>query len=285
MPAAKRAYWKGYVRLSLVSIGVEIFSATENRTLALHQVHKPSGKRVRYEKVVPDLGPVKSEDIVKGFELDDDRYVLLAPDELDHIKLESKRTLDLVQFVDYDDIDPRYYEKPYYMVPDSDLSAEGFRVIHRALKESRKIGLGQMVLRGREQLAAVKPCGDGLLLETLRYADEVRATDSYFDDIPDMKLDKEMVDLAKELIERKSAKFDAAAFTDRYADALRELVEEKRKGKQTVEVSGDDAPRKGGQVVNLMEALKKSLNNGKSGGSGSRKSARSRSASKSRKAS
>jgi DNA end-binding protein Ku len=246
-------------------------------------VHKPSGKRVRYEKVVPDLGPVKSEDIVKGFELDDDRYVLLEPEELQDIKLDSKRTLDLVQFVAYDDIDPRYFEKPYYMVPDSDHSAEGFRVIQRALKESRKIGLGQMVLRGGEQLVAVKPCGDGLLLETLRYADEVRATDSYFDDIPDMKLDKEMVDLAKELIERKSAKFDAAVFTDHYADALRELVEEKRKGKQTVEVSGDEAPRRGGQVVDLMEALKKSLNNGKSGGA--RKSAGSRSTSKSRKAS
>jgi len=283
MPAAKRAYWKGFLRLSLVSIGVEIFSATENRRLSLHQVHKPTGKRVRYEKIVPDLGPVKNEDIVKGFELDDDRYVLLEPEELEDIKLESKRTLDLVQFADYDDIDPRYFEKPYYMVPDSDLSAEGFRVIHRALKESRKIGLGQMVLRGAEQLVAVKPCGDGLLLETLRYADEVRASDSYFEDIPEMKLDKEMVDLAKELIERKSAKFDATAFTDRYADALRDLVEEKRKGKQTVEVSGDDAPRKGGQVVDLMEALKKSLNNGKSGGA--RKSAKSRSGSKSRKAS
>lgn len=271
------------MRLSLVSIGVEIFSATENRRLSLHQVHKPTGKRVRYEKIVPDLGPVKNEDIVKGFELDDDRYVLLEPEELEDIKLESKRTLDLVQFADYDDIDPRYFEKPYYMVPDSDLSAEGFRVIHRALKESRKIGLGQMVLRGAEQLVAVKPCGDGLLLETLRYADEVRASDSYFEDIPEMKLDKEMVDLAKELIERKSAKFDATAFTDRYADALRDLVEEKRKGKQTVEVSGDDAPRKGGQVVDLMEALKKSLNNGKSGGA--RKSAKSRSGSKSRKAS
>lgn len=264
MATPKRAYWKGYLRLSLVSIGVEVFSATRTSKLNLHQVHKPSGKRIRYQKIAPEVGPVRTEDIVKGLELEDDRYVLLDQDELDAIKLESKRTIDLVQFIDYDDIDPRFYEKPYYVTPDGEQSDEGFLVIHRALKESRKVGLGQMVLRGKENLVAVKPCGKGLLMETLRYADEVRESDSYFDDIPKMKLEDEMVDLAKELIARKSAKFDPAAFTDRYAAALRELVEEKRKGKQVVEIESEGQQRSG-QVVDLMEALKKSLKNGKGG--------------------
>lgn len=261
--AARRAYWKGYLRLSLVTIGVEIFSATATKRLSLHQVHKPSGKRIRYQKVVPDLGPVDNDEIVKGFELNDDEYVLLEPEELEDIKLESKQTLDLVQFVDHDAIDPRYFEKPFYVVPSDELSTEGFLVIRRALTESRKIGLGQMVLRGRESLAAIKPCGKGLLLETLRYADEVRASDSYFDDIKDMKLDSEMVSLAKELIERKSGDFDATAFRDRYADSLKELIEEKRKGNETVSIDDDHPSARGGQVVDLMDALKKSLDKGK----------------------
>jgi DNA end-binding protein Ku len=262
MAAAKRAYWKGYLRLSLVSIGVEIFSAAQSRRVALHQFHKPSGKRVRYQKIVPNIGPVDSDDIVKGFELDDDNYVLLEPEELDQIKLESKRTIDLVQFVDHDDIDPRYYDRPFYMVPDSEYSNEGFLVINRALTESRKIGLGQLVLRGQEQLVAVKPCGRGLLLETLRYADEVRASDTFFDDIPEMKLDSEMIGLAKELIERKSSRFNPEDFSDHYAEALQDLVEEKRKGKAVISAGEDERPRTG-QVVDLMEALKKSLKNGK----------------------
>ena len=282
MPTAKRAYWKGHLRLSLVSIGIEIFSATQSRRLSLHQVHKPSGKRIRYQKIVPDMGPVDNDDIVKGFELNDDRYVLLEPDEIEEIKLESKRTIDLVQFVDYDDIDPRYFEKPFYVVPSDELSAEGFLVIHRALKDTRKVGLGQMVLRGRESLIAIKPCGKGLLLETLRYEDEVRRSDSFFGDIKEMKLDKEMVDLAKELITRKSGEFDPSQFKDHYAEALRTLVEEKRKGKQTISIEDDEGPRKTGQVVDLMEALKKSLNKGQSR---KRKSASSRSPKKQRKAS
>jgi DNA end-binding protein Ku len=262
MPASKRAYWKGYLRLSLVTIGIEVFSATESRRPSLHQIHKPSGKRIRYQKIVPGVGPVDTDEIVKGFEVNDDRYVLLEPEEFDEIKLESKKTIDLVQFVDYDDIDPRYFERPFYVVPNDDLSQEGYLVIHRALKESRKIALGQMVLRGSENLVAIKPCGKGLLLETLRYADEVRASESFFDDIPDMKLDSEMIDLAKELVDRKSSKFDPAAFSDHYAEALKELVEQKRKGKETVEVGEDNIPRKTGEVIDLMEALKKSIKGG-----------------------
>lgn len=259
MPASTRAYWKGYLRLSLVSIGVEIFSATENRRLPLHQIHKPSGKRIRYQKIVPGIGAIKSDDIVKGLEINGDRYVLLEPEEIDEIRLDSKKTIDLVQFVDHDEIDPRYFERPFYVVPSDELSQEGFLVIHKALKESQKIGLGQIVLRGSESVVAVKPCGKGLLLETLRYADEVRASDSFFHGIPSMTLDNEMIELAKQLIDRKSKDFDPEAFNDRYAEALKELIEVKRKGKETISVNDDRTSRGTGEVVDLMDALKKSL--------------------------
>ncbi len=173
--ARPRAYWKGFLRLSLVSISVELYAATTSADhVALHQIHKPSGQRIRYEKVVPGIGPVKSEDIVKGFEIEDDVYVVLEPDELEEVKLESKRTIDLVQFARREDVDPRFFEKPYYLMPDGDVSTEGFLVIHAALSEQGKIGFGQLTMRGREQLVAVSACGRGLLLETLRYQDEVR---------------------------------------------------------------------------------------------------------------
>ena len=172
MPA--RAYWKGYLRLSLVTIGIELFTAVNSgKDTALHQIHKPSGKRIRYEKVAPGIGAVKAKDIVKGFEVEKDEYVVLDPEELDEIKLESRRTIDLVQFVDHEEIDPRYYERPYYVTPAADeVAAEGFAVIREALRSGKKVGLGQMATRGRDQMCAVRACGDGLLLETLRYRNE-----------------------------------------------------------------------------------------------------------------
>ncbi len=255
-----RSYWKGFLRLSLVSIAVELYPATSSAShLALHQIHKPSGKRIRYDKIVPGIGPVKMDDIVKGFEVADDTYVILEPDELDEVKLESKRTIDLVQFVDHCEIDPRFFERPYYLVPEGDVSTEGFLVIRAALESAKKVGLGQMTMRGREYLVAVKPCGRGLLLETLRYADEVRSSEEFFDDLPAPRLDKEMVTLAGELIERKSKPFDAGRFKDSYADALAELVERKRKGKKIVTTDDDDSRRQSGNVIDLMEALKKSV--------------------------
>lgn len=262
MPSRPRAYWKGYLRLSLVSIAVELYAATaaEHRS-PLHQIHKPSGKRVRYEKTAPGIGPIEASDIVKGFEVDDDRYVLLEEDELDAIKLDSKRTIDLVQFVDHCEVDPRYFERPYYLVPEGDVSTEGFAVIRSALEQSKKLGIGQMAMRGRESLVAVKPCGRGLLLETLRYADELRESDAFFDDIPNVKLDKEMLALATELIDRKTKPFDASAFKDSYADALRALIEEKRKGHEIV-VDDTDVRREPGKVIDLMEALRKSVGGG-----------------------
>ncbi|MEQ1781737.1 MAG: Ku protein [Hyphomonadaceae bacterium] len=260
MPA--RAYWKGYIRLSLVTIGVELFTAVNSgKDTALHQIHKPSGKRIRYEKVAPGIGAVKAKDIVKGIEIDKDEYVVLEPEELDEIKLESRRTIDLVQFVDHDEIDPRYYERPYYVAPSGDeVAAEGFAVIREALRDAKKIGLGQMATRGRDQICAVRACGDGLLLETLRYATEVKDSDTVFEDIPSVRPDKEMLSLAAELIKKKTHKFDPAKFKSHYATALRALISEKKKTGEVSHATDEDLGVKGqSNVIDLMAALRASV--------------------------
>jgi DNA end-binding protein Ku len=260
MPA--RAYWKGYLRLSLVTIGVELFTAVNSaKDTALHQIHKPSGKRIRYEKVAPGVGAVKAKDIVKGVEVDKDEYVVLDPEELDEIKLESRRTIDLVQFVDHDEIDPRYYERPYYVAPSGDeVAAEGFAVIREALKGAKKIGLGQMATRGRDQICAVRACGDGLLLETLRYASEVKDSDTVFDDIPDVRPDREMLSLAAELIKKKTHKFDPAKFKSHYATALRSLINEKKKTGKVSHATDEELGVQGqSNVIDLMAALRASV--------------------------
>lgn len=259
MPA--RAYWKGYLRLSLVSIGIELYSAVASAAkLSFHQIDRKSGKRIRYQKVAPGVGPVETDDIVKGFEIGKDEYVVLEPEELDAIKLETKNSIDLVQFVDHCEIDPRYFERPFYVVPDDDsVAAEGFAVIRDALRKSQKVGLGQMASRGRDYIVAVKSCGEGLLLETLRYADEIRDSDKIFDDIPEIKVDKEMLSLAEELIERKSKPFNAENFHSQYEAALKDLIEEKRKKGRVATASDEDLPERGGNVIDLMAALKKSV--------------------------
>ena len=261
---AARPYWKGQIRLALVSIPVEIYSATRSgATVAFNQIHKPSGKRIKYEKVVPGIGPVDVDDIVKGFQYAKDEYVLLDEKEIEGLKLESKKTLELTQFVDADDIDMIYFEKPYYVVPADDLAEEAFVVLREALRQSRKIGLGQLAMRGREYVVSIKACGKGLVMETLRYADEVVKAASYFRDIGSDKPDADLLDLATTLIEKKSGKFDASEFHDRYVDALKELIERKKKGKTlNIEDEDEGAPSRGGNVVDLMAALKKSLNSG-----------------------
>jgi DNA end-binding protein Ku len=258
---AARPYWKGQIRLALVSIPVEIYSATRSgATVAFNQIHEPSGKRIKYEKVVPGIGAVDPEDIVKGFQYSKDSYVLLDDDELEAVKLESKKTLELTQFVDAHEIDPLYYERPYYVVPADDLAEEAFVVLREALRETKKVALGQLALRGREYIVSLKPCGRGILLETLRYADEVVKAQGYFRDIPDHKADPEMLELAASLIDKKSAKFDPGKFHDRYVDALRELIEKKRKLKGgKIHAEAEEAPKRGSNVIDLMAALKKSI--------------------------
>ncbi|MFD1951176.1 Ku protein [Sphingomonas arantia] len=265
---AARAYWQGQIRLALVSIPVEIFSATKSgATVAFHQIHEPSGKRIKYEKVVPGIGPVDTDEILKGFEYKKGEYVLLDEEEIEGVKLESKKTLELTQFVDAHEIDAIYFDKPYYVVPADDLAEEAFIVLREALRARKKVGLGQLAMRGREYVISLKPCGRGLVLETLRYTDEVNKAASYFRDIDDAKPDADLLDLATTLIDKKTAPFDATEFHNRYVDALRDLIERKKESKETriVEEPEDAAAPKGSNVVDLMAALKKSLD--RSGGS------------------
>ena len=259
---AARAYWQGQIRLALVSIPVEIYSATKSgAAISFRQIHEPTGKRIHYEKVVDGVGPVDPDEIMKGFEYEKGEYVLLDEEEIAGVKLESKKTLELTQFVDYGEVDAIYYDKPYYVVPADDLAEEAFIVLREAMRKARKVGLGQLAMRGREYVVSLKPCGRGLVLETLRYADEVNKAQSYFRDIPDAKPDDDLLDLATTLIDKKSGKFDASTFHDRYVDALKDLIERKRKSKTgKVTLDTDDAkPSKGSNVVDLMAALKRSL--------------------------
>ena len=259
---AARAYWQGQIRLALVSIPVEIYSATKSGAqIAFNQIHEPSGKRIKYEKVAPGIGPVDPDEIKKGYEYEKGHYVLLEESEIDAVKLESKKTLELTQFVDADEIDVLYFEKPYYVVPADDLAEEAFIVLREALKRTKKVGLGQLTLRGREYIVSLKPCGRGIILETLRYQDEVNKAQSYFRDIPDSKPDEDLLDLAETLISKKAAPFKPDQFHDRYVDALKNLVERKLKAKggKVAAEPEDETPRRGGNVVDLMAALKKSL--------------------------
>ena len=257
---AARAYWQGQIRLALVSIPVEIYSATKSgATVAFNQIHEPSGKRIKYEKVAPGIGPVDPEEIVKGYQYEKGKYVLLSDEEIEAVKLESKKTLELTQFVDAHEIDAIYYDKPYYVVPADDLAEEAFVVLREALRKARKVGLGQLALRGREYVVSLKPCGRGMVLETLRYADEVNKAASYFRDIGDEKPDEDLLDLATTLIDKKTAHFDASDYHDRYVDALMALIERKRKG-NTIEAEDETpAQSRGSNVVDLMAALKRSL--------------------------
>jgi len=258
---AARPYWKGQIRLALVSIPVEIYSATKSgATIAFNQIHEPTGKRIKYEKVVPGVGPVDADDIVKGYQYEKGSYVLLDDAELEAVKLESKKTLELTQFVDAHEIDPLYYEKPYYVVPADDLAEEAYVVLREALRDTKKAGLGQLAMRGREYVVSLKPCGRGIVMETLRYADEVNKAQSYFRDIDDVKPDPELLELAETLIAKKSRAFDPEKFHDRYIDALHELIERKRKSKGArIEAEDEQPASRGSNVVDLMAALKKSI--------------------------
>ena len=261
---AARPSWRGQIRLALVAIPVEIFPATKaGRSIAFHQVHEPSGQRVKYEKVVPGIGPVDRDEILKGYEVEKGEYVLLDPEEIEKVKLESRKTLELTQFVDLTDIDPIYYDKPYFVVPADDLAEEAFVVLREALRQAGKVGIGQLAMRGQEYVVSLKACGRGMVLETLRYADEVNKASSYFRDIGDAKPDADLLELASTLIEKKAGEFDASQFHNRYIEALKELIAEKqkKKGKRVIQDKSSDTPTKGSNVIDLMAALKKSLDN------------------------
>lgn len=256
MPA--RAYWTGQIRLALVSIPVQLFTATKAAArVSFNQIHKPTGKRIRYEKVVPGVGAVDTDEIVRGYEVEKGKYVLFDDEEIEDVKLEAKRTIDLVQFVDEDEIDPVYFEKPLYVAPDDDdVAGEAYVVLRDAMKETGKVGLGQLVVRGKSSIVCLRPHGKGLAIETLRYADEVQKADQFYDDVPEVEPEEELKSMAEELIKRKVKSFDPKLFKDPYDVALRELIQAKLEDRPPEEI---DVPEVGAQVINLMDALKKSM--------------------------
>ncbi|MEG6508189.1 Ku protein [Methyloligella sp. 2.7D] len=283
--ALPRPYWTGRLRLSLVTIPVRLFPATTTeRKIALHQIYEPTGERIRYQKVAPSVGPVDTDEIIKGYEYEKGKYVLLDPEEIDALKLESKQTIELIRFVDQSEIDARYYERPYYLLPDGEDADEGYAVLQQALEKSGKVGIGQFVMRGHSSIAAIKACGRGLILEILRHADEVRSADKFFDEIPDVKVDKEALELGQELIARKSGPFEPEKLKDDYEQAVWELINAKIEKREPEAIS--EAPQTA-KVINIMDALKKSVasqDNKKSagktrtGGSAKSRSAKSRTA-------
>jgi DNA end-binding protein Ku len=256
MPA--RAYWTGRIRLSLVSIPVQLYSATKSGArISFNQIHEPSGKRIRYEKVVPGVGAIDTGEIVKGYEVEKGKYVLLTDEEIDEVKLEAKRTIDLVQFVGEDEIDPVYFEGAYYIAPEDDEDGqEAYVVLRDALKKEKKVGLGQIVVRGKGAVVAIRAAGKGLLLQMLHFADEVQKADKFFEDVPAKKPDSEMISLASELIGKKTKKFDPKDFHDKYTDALKELIEAKQEKRAPRQIEEAELPS---NVINLMDALKRSV--------------------------
>ena len=269
-----RPYWSGHIQISLVSFGVSFFTATEAASeIVFHQIDRKTGERIRHRNVSEDRGPVDRADIVKGYEFRKGEYVTIEPEEIAHLRIPSKKTLQIVQFVDIEEIDPAFFEKPYFVVPESGGQAEAFAVIQKALRDSGKAGLGEAAFAGREHLIAIMPPLDpksrGLMAYTMRYAEELRDAADYFSDIKDVEIDKDQLALAKELIQRSSRKFDPSKFVDDYEVALRELIDAKIEHKP---VPHEEAAPKRAKVINLMDALRKSVNQ-ETAGQRSKKSA------------
>ena len=261
MAESIRTFWKGYLRLALVAIPVRLVAAERaEATPRFHQIDRKSKQRIRYLKVAAGDRKVTNEDIVMGYEVEPGNYVLLEKDELDAVRLETRHTIELTQFVDANDIDPVYFERPYYILPDGDVAEEGYTVIHDALRKARKVGVGQLTLRGRENLVALYAGGAGLVLDTLRYDSEIRDADDVFSSLGRQKPRADMLDMAAQLIESRSQAFDPTEFKNHYAEALRDLVKRKVASGGSVPVESETAP--GAKVIDFMEALKRSLSPG-----------------------
>jgi DNA end-binding protein Ku len=254
---APRANWKGFLRLSLVTCPVALFPATsESEKVSFNQINKKTGHRIKYAKVDAETGEeVTNDDIVKGYKVDTDTYIEVTKDELDDIALESTHTIDIDEFVPKSDIDSRYLIRPYYLVPDGKVG-HAFAVIRETARSLNKVAIGRVVLTNREHVIALEPFGKGLMGTLLRYPYEVRDEKDYFDDIQDVKVTKDMLDLAKHIVEKKSAPFEPENFEDHYEAALVDLIDKKRAG---VKLPAKAAPKTSGNVINLMDALKRSL--------------------------
>ena len=256
-----RPYWSGQLQISLVSFGVQLFPAVNSASeIAFHQIDRRTGERVHHMKVVDGNDPVNKAEIVKGYEYAPGKYVTIEPDEVNRLRIESKKTLDISHFVSLDEIPLELFEKPYFMVPDGEKQAASFAVVQKALAKSGKAGVGEIVFAGREHLVAVtaprEDSGRGLMAYTLRYGSELRSAEECFSNIKPQAVDARQLAMANELIEHYTESFDITAFKDDYEDALRKLVDAKVK-KQPLPLE-EKAP-KHAKVIDLMDALKASL--------------------------
>jgi DNA end-binding protein Ku len=254
---APRANWKGFLRLSLVTCPIALFPATsESEKISFNQINRKTGHRIKYQKVDADTGEeVSSEDIVKGYKVDTDSYLEVSKDELENIALESTRTIDIDQFVPRSEIDDLYLVRPYYIVPDGKVGHDAYAVIRETIRSLDKVALARVVLTNREHIISLEARDKGLMGMLLRYPYEVRNSAEYFDDVQDVKITKDMLDLAKHIVEQKSGHFDPSKFEDHYEAALQELLNKKQNGQPIARV---ETPSKG-NVVNLMDALRASL--------------------------
>ena len=257
---APRAYWKGYLKLSLVSCPIALFPATSEREkISFHQLNEKTGHRIKYRKVDAESGDeVDSADIIKGYEVGKGDYIELDPEELEAVAIESKRTIDIDEFVPKGEIDEIYLNNPYYIAPDGEVGQQAFAVIREAIRKEGMVAIGKVVFTSREHIIALEARGKGLLGVTLRYPYEVRSEADYFDDMPDEKIPKDMLDLASHIVKTKAGHFEPSKFEDQYEDALKELLKRKQEGKP---IERPERP-KPTNVVNLMDALRQSVEAG-----------------------
>ncbi len=255
---APRPAWKGYLKLSLVSCAVELTNTTDHsEKVSFRVINRKTGNTVKRQYVDGVTGkPVADEDEVKGYEIGDDEYLLVEEDEIDAVQIESSHTLSIEHFVDRADIPQIYFDTPYYVTPSDDVSEEAFAVIREAMARQKKAGIARIVLYRRERPVMIEPFDKGLLLTTLRYDKTVRKPEEIFDGLGKPKLDTELIDLATHIIDKKQAEFDPSGFEDRYEAALLALIQAKQKGKKPPVVQAAERPA---NVVNLFDALKKSL--------------------------
>jgi DNA end-binding protein Ku len=268
-----RPYWSGQVQISLVSFGVSLYTATESKSqISFHQISRSTGERIRHQKVLQstaesggeEAGPaVEKDDIVKGYEYSKGQYVIIEPGELENLRVPSKHTIEVSQFVDLRELNPEYVEKPYFVLPESDTQAEAFAVVREALLKTGKAAVGKVAFSGRESIIAVTAAENrGMMAYTLRYESELRNQNDYFRDIKAATINPDSLELAEALIAKRSSKFDIGKFEDGYELAVKELVDAKIKH---LPVPRDEAPRKQpAKVINLMDALRQSIANDKS---------------------
>lgn len=255
---APRANWKGFLRLSLVTCPVALYPATSDaEKVSFNQINKNTGHRIKYRKVDAETGDeVENDDIIKGYPVDKDTFIEVSKDELESIALESTRTIEIDEFVPKSEIDTRFLIRPYYLVPDGKVGHDAYAVIRETIRQMDKVALGRVVLTSREHIIALEPMGKGLMGNLLRYPYEVRNEKEYFDDIQDVKVTKDMLDLARHIVSQKSGSFEPEKFEDHYESALIELINQKRAGKT---ISAPSQSRTSGNVIDLMDALRKSL--------------------------